>query len=680
MATATAAEAELQQRLAHLRREIEQHNYRYYILDEPQVPDAEYDRLMQELRALEAAHPEWVTADSPTQRVGTTPADEFAEVRHRVPMLSLDNAFSTDDVLGFDRRVRERLGRDGPVRYSAEPKLDGLAISVIFEHGVFVRAATRGDGTTGEDVTANVRTIRSMPLRLQGAAPALVEARGEVFMPVAGFERLNAEAAARGEKTFVNPRNAAAGSLRQLDPQVTATRPLDIFFYGLGAQEGLDLPARHSDILVLLARWGLRVCPETRVVEGAEGCLDYYREVGARRASLAYQIDGVVYKVDELAAQTTLGFVARAPRWAVAHKFPAEEALTRLREVEFQVGRTGALTPVARLEPVFVGGVTVSNATLHNMDEVQRKDVRIGDTVVVRRAGDVIPEVARVIVERRPGDARAIVMPEACPVCASPVRREGDEAVARCTGGYRCSAQRKERLRHFASRRALDIEGLGEKLVDQLVEAGLAQSPADVFSLTSDSLAALDRMGEKSADNLLRAIERAKSTTLARFLFALGIRDVGEATAANLAAHFGSLEALMQADLQRVQQAPDVGPVIAARVVEFFADPANREVVQRLQAAGVNWPAPRVIETAGAPLAGLTFVLTGTLETMSREAAEDALRALGAKASGSVSSKTSYLIAGRDAGSKLRKASELGVSILDEAALRHILETKRPPT
>jgi len=680
MATATAAEAELQQRLAHLRREIEQHNYRYYILDEPQVPDAEYDRLMQELRALEAAHPEWVTADSPTQRVGTTPADEFAEVRHRVPMLSLDNAFSTDDVLGFDRRVRERLGRDGPVRYSAEPKLDGLAISVIFEHGVFVRAATRGDGTTGEDVTANVRTIRSMPLRLQGAAPALVEARGEVFMPVAGFERLNAEAAARGEKTFVNPRNAAAGSLRQLDPQVTATRPLDIFFYGLGAQEGLDLPARHSDILVLLARWGLRVCPETRVVEGAEGCLDYYREVGARRASLAYQIDGVVYKVDELAAQTTLGFVARAPRWAVAHKFPAEEALTRLREVEFQVGRTGALTPVARLEPVFVGGVTVSNATLHNMDEVQRKDVRIGDTVVVRRAGDVIPEVARVIVERRPGDARAIVMPEACPVCASPVRREGDEAVARCTGGYRCSAQRKERLRHFASRRALDIEGLGEKLVDQLVEAGLAQSPADVFSLTSDSLAALDRMGEKSADNLLRAIERAKSTTLARFLFALGIRDVGEATAANLAAHFGSLEALMQADLQRVQQAPDVGPVIAARVVEFFADPANREVVQRLQAAGVNWPAPRVIETAGAPLAGLTFVLTGTLETMSREAAEDALRALGAKASGSVSSKTSYLIAGRDAGSKLRKASELGVSILDETALRHILETKRPPT
>ena len=680
MATATAAEAELQQRLAHLRREIEQHNYRYYILDEPQVPDAEYDRLMQELRALEAAHPEWVTADSPTQRVGTTPADEFAEVRHRVPMLSLDNAFSTDDVLGFDRRVRERLGRDGPVRYSAEPKLDGLAISVIFEHGVFVRAATRGDGTTGEDVTANVRTIRSMPLRLQGAAPALVEARGEVFMPVAGFERLNAEAAARGEKTFVNPRNAAAGSLRQLDPQVTATRPLDIFFYGLGAQEGLDLPARHSDILALLARWGLRVCPETRVVEGAEGCLDYYREVGARRASLAYQIDGVVYKVDELAAQTTLGFVARAPRWAVAHKFPAEEALTRLREVEFQVGRTGALTPVARLEPVFVGGVTVSNATLHNMDEVQRKDVRIGDTVVVRRAGDVIPEVARVIVERRPGDARAIVMPEACPVCASPVRREGDEAVARCTGGYRCSAQRKERLRHFASRRALDIEGLGEKLVDQLVEAGLAQSPADVFSLTSDSLAALDRMGEKSADNLLRAIERAKSTTLARFLFALGIRDVGEATAANLAAHFGSLEALMQADLQRVQQAPDVGPVIAARVVEFFADPANRDVVQRLQAAGVNWPAPRVIETAGAPLAGLTFVLTGTLETMSREAAEDALRALGAKASGSVSSKTSYLIAGRDAGSKLRKASELGVSILDEAALQHILETKRPPT
>ena len=680
MGTATAAEAELQQRLAELRREIEQHNYRYYILDEPQVPDAEYDRLLQQLRELEAAHPEWVTPDSPTQRVGTAPADEFAEVRHRVPMLSLDNAFSADDVLNFDRRVRERLGREGAVRYSAEPKLDGLAISVIFERGVFVRAATRGDGATGEDVTANVRTIRSMPLRLRGAAPALVEARGEVFMPVAGFERLNAEAAARGEKMFVNPRNAAAGSLRQLDPQVTAARPLEIFFYGLGAQEGLDLPARHSDILALLATWGLRVCPETRTVEGAEGCLDYYRQIGARRASLAYQIDGVVYKVDELAAQTTLGFVARAPRWAVAHKFPAEEALTRLRDVEFQVGRTGALTPVARLEPVFVGGVTVSNATLHNMDEVLRKDVRIGDTVVVRRAGDVIPEVARVMLGRRPADARSIVMPAACPVCASPVQREGDEAVARCTGGYRCSAQRKERLRHFASRRALDIEGLGEKLVEQLVDAGLAQSPADLFMLSRQSLAELDRMGEKSADNLLRAIERAKSTTFARFLFALGIRDVGEATAANLATHFGSLEALMQADLHRVQQAPDVGPVIAARVVEFFADPANRVVLERLQVAGVNWPAPRVIAADGAPLAGLTFVLTGTLESMAREAAEDALRALGAKASGSVSAKTSYLIAGRDAGSKLRKASDLGVPILDEAALQRILETKRPPT
>ncbi|MBU3672836.1 MAG: NAD-dependent DNA ligase LigA [Sinobacteraceae bacterium] len=680
MATATAAEAELQQRLAQLRREIEQHNYRYYILDEPQVPDAEYDRLMQALRELEAAHPEWVTSDSPTQRVGTAPADEFAEVRHRVPMLSLDNAFSADDVQGFDRRVRERLGREGPVRYSAEPKLDGLAVSVIFEHGLFVRAATRGDGTSGEDVTANVRTIRSMPLRLRGAAPALLEARGEVFMPVAGFERLNAEAAARGEKVFVNPRNAAAGSLRQLDPEVTAGRPLDIFFYGLGAQEGVDLPARHSEVLALLAQWGLRVCPQIRLVEGVEGCLEYYREIGARRASLAYQIDGVVYKVDELAAQTSLGFVARAPRWAVAHKFAAEEALTRLRDVEFQVGRTGALTPVARLEPVFVGGVTVSNATLHNMDEVQRKDVRIGDTVVVRRAGDVIPEVARVILERRPPEARSIVLPAVCPVCASVVQREGDEAVARCTGGYRCSAQRKERLRHFAARRALDIEGLGEKLVDQLVDAGLAQSPADVFSLSRQSLANLDRMGEKSADKVLRAIERAKHTTFARFLFALGIRDVGEATAANLAAHFGSLDTLMQADLQRVQQAPDVGPVIAARVVEFFADSANRDVVKRLQAAGVTWPAPTEVLAEQAPLSGLTFVLTGTLESLSREAAEDALRALGAKASGSVSSKTSYLVAGRDAGSKLRKASELGVPILDESALRQILETKRPPT
>jgi DNA ligase (NAD+) len=666
-------------RAAQLRRDIEYHNYRYYILDDPEIPDAEWDRLLQELRALESEHPELVTADSPTQRVGATPTDEFAEVRHRVPMLSLDNAFTEDDLRAFDRRVRERLGTTDEIEYSAEPKLDGLAISVTYENGVFVRAATRGDGTTGEDVSANVRTIRSLPLHLQGKAPPVFEARGEVFMPVSGFDRLNAEAAKRGEKIFANPRNAAAGSLRQLDPRITAQRPLDIFFYAVGAIDGLELPPLHSQTLDVLRGYGLRVSPEIRRVRGADGCLEYYAEIGRRRSSLAYQIDGVVYKVDSVAAQRALGFVSRAPRWAVAHKFPAEEALTQLRDVEFQVGRTGALTPVARLEPVFVGGVTVSNATLHNMDEVVRKDVHIGDTVVVRRAGDVIPEVARVLAERRPAGAREVQLPTHCPVCAAPVERDADAAVARCMGGYRCSAQRKERLRHFASRRALDIEGVGEKLVDQLVEAALVESPADLYRLETATLANLERMGPKSAENIIGALQKSKATTLARFLFALGIRDVGEATAAALAAHFGTLERLMAADLEGVQRVPDVGPVIAHHVVEFFADAANREVVERLQAAGLHWPLAEVPAAGDQPLAGLTFVLTGTLDALQREEAEDALRALGAKAAGSVSKKTSYLVAGRDAGSKLRKAEELGIPILDEAALQRILKEKRPP-
>ena len=679
MAKAEAPSAEVRQRVAALRREIEHHNYRYYILDDPEISDSEWDRLLQELQGLEQRYPELVTPDSPTQRVGATPTDEFAEVRHRIPMLSLDNAFSEDDLRSFDRRVRERLGVESDIDYSAEPKLDGLAISLTYERGVLVRAATRGDGTTGEDVTANVRTIRSVPLHLRGTAPALFEARGEVFMPVAWFERLNAEAAKKGEKVFANPRNAAAGSLRQLDPRITAHRPLDIFFYAVGAVEGLDLPSSHGATLELLKDFGLRVSPEIRRVRGAEGCLAYYADIGRRRASLEYQIDGVVYKVDSITAQRQLGFVSRAPRWAIAHKFPAEEALTVLREVEFQVGRTGALTPVARLEPVFVGGVTVSNATLHNMDEVARKGVRIGDTVVVRRAGDVIPEVARVVPERRPKDSRDIVLPTRCPVCSSTVERDAEAAVARCTGGYRCSAQRKERLRHFASRRALDIEGVGEKLVDQLVEAGLVESPADLYTLSLETLSGLERMGPKSAENVIAALERSKSTTLARFLFALGIRDVGEATAAALAAHFGDLEALAQADVATVQQVPDIGPVIAAHVVEFFVDESNRRVIDRLRQAGVSWPSVIKAENSPQPLAGMTFVLTGTLESMQREEAEDALRALGAKASGSVSKKTSYVVAGRDAGSKLRKAEELGVPVLDEDALKRILLNQRPP-
>jgi len=666
-------------RAAELRRQIEYHNYRYYVLDEPQIPDAEWDRLLRELQTLEKDYPVLVTADSPTQRVGAVASDEFAEVRHRVPMLSLDNAFSEDELRAFDRRVRERLGIAGPVEYSAEPKLDGLAISVTFEGGTLLRAATRGDGTTGEDVTANVRTVRSLPLHLQGEAPPLIEARGEVFMPVAGFERLNAEAARRGEKVFANPRNAAAGSLRQLDPRITAQRPLDIFFYSIGVLEGWDLPPTHTATLELLRGLGLRVSPETRRVCGAESCLEYYHEIARRRSSLPYQIDGVVYKVDSIAAQQELGFVSRAPRWAVAHKFPAEEALTVVRDVEFQVGRTGALTPVARLEPVFVGGVTVSNATLHNMDEIARKDVRIGDTVVVRRAGDVIPEVARVLLERRTDGARTVILPTRCPVCESPVERDADAAVARCTGAYRCSAQRKERLRHFAARRALDIEGVGEKLVDQLVEAALVESPADLYRLDVPTLAALERMGQKSAENVVAALERSKRTTFARFLFALGIRDVGEATAASLARHFGTLDSLMSADLSSVQRTLDVGPVVGSQVVEFFADAANREVVRRLREAGVSWPETSLGVAAEQPLAGLTFVLTGTLESMAREEAEDALRALGAKAAGSVSKKTSYLVAGAEAGSKLRKAEELGVPVLNETALLRILAERRPP-
>ena len=679
MLVTTSSEEKAAREIEALRREILHHNYRYYVLDDPEIPDSEWDRLLQQLRELETAHPRLVTPDSPTQRVGAEPAEEFAEVRHRIPMLSLENAFADADVLNFDRRAHERIGSERDFTYSAEPKLDGLAISVTYEDGVLVRAATRGDGTTGEDVTANVRTIASLPLRLRGQAPKVLEVRGEVFMPIDGFERMNAEAAARGDKVFVNPRNAAAGSLRQLDPRVTATRPLELFLYAVGVVEGVDLPSRHSQVLQRLRDWGLRVCPEARVVQGVEGCLDYYRDIGTRRVRLPYQIDGVVYKIDDLGVQRDLGFVSRAPRWAIAHKFPADEALTVLRDVEFQVGRTGALTPVARLEPVFVGGVTVSNATLHNMDEIERKDVHIGDTVVVRRAGDVIPEVARVLPERRPPNARVPKLPAHCPVCRSPIERDADAAVARCTGGYRCSAQRKERLRHFASRRALDIEGLGEKIVDQLVDAELVAAPSDLFALETGTLAELDRMGPKSAENLRAAIDRARNTTLPRFLFALGIREVGEATAAALARHFGDLEALADANFEAVQQVPDVGPVVAARVVEFFADTDNRAELDRLRAAGVHWPVEQKREIGEQPLAGLTFVLTGTLEALSRDAAEDALRALGAKAAGSVSKKTSYLIAGADAGSKLRKAEELGVPVLDEAALLRILETKRPP-
>lgn len=667
-------------RAAELREQIQSHDYRYYVLNEPSVPDAEYDRLMKELRDIEAAHPDVVTADSPTQRVSGAAASEFGVVTHAIPMLSLNNGFTEEDLRDFDRKVRERLGRDGPIDYSATPKLDGLAISVLYRDGVFTRAATRGDGVTGEDVTANVATIRSVPQRLRGKAPAVLEVRGEVFLPFKGFEKMNAEQQARGEKTYVNPRNAASGSLRQLDPRITAKRPLDLNFYELGVVEGASVPDRHSDLAAWLNAMGLRTGTEGRKVRGVEGCLEYYRDIGERRLKLPFQIDGVVYKVDSRADQEKLGFVSRAPRWALAHKFPADEELTVLEDVIFNVGRTGALTPAAKLRPVFVGGVTVSNATLHNMDEVARKGFLIGDTVIVRRAGDVIPEVVRYLPERRPADARPIVMPKVCPVCGSPVVREEDQAVYKCTGGVlKCRAQRAEWIMHFAGRRAMDIEGLGEKLIEQLVDDGSIKTPADLYDLKAEVLAERERMGEKSAKNVVDAIDSSKQTTLPRLLFALGIPQVGESTARALAEQFGTLDALMAADAQKIEETPDVGPVVSGEVARFFATPAAQDVIRRLRAAGVKWKEQEPQRAEALPLAGLTFVITGTLAGLQRDEAEDALRELGAKVSGSVSKKTSYLVVGADAGSKLAKAQSLGVPVLDEGALEHILKTKRPP-
>jgi DNA ligase (NAD+) len=676
----SAAGANAAQRAKRLRDEIDGHDYRYYVLNEPAVPDAEYDRLMKELRDIEAAHPELVTPDSPTQRVSGSASSEFTEVRHVIPMLSLNNGFTDEDLADFDRKVRERLGEDGPIDYSATPKLDGLAISVLYRDGMFERAATRGDGVTGEDVTANVATIRSVPRRLRGKPPAVLEIRGEVFLPYAGFEKMNRDAAARGEKTYVNPRNAASGSLRQLDPRITAQRPLDLNFYELGVVEGGAVPERHSELSSWLNAFGLRTGREGKKVRGIEGCLEYYRDIGARRSKLEYQIDGVVYKVDRRADQEKLGFVSRAPRWALAHKFPADEELTVLEDVIFNVGRTGALTPAAKLKPVFVGGVTVSNATLHNMDEVARKGFMIGDTVVVRRAGDVIPEVARYLPDKRPANSRPILMPSECPVCGSPVVREEDQAVYKCTGGVlKCPAQRAQWVMHFAGRRAMDIEGLGEKLIEQLVEDGSVSSPADLYALEAKVLAERERMGEKSAKNVVDAIEKSKETTLPRFLFALGIPQVGESTARALAEQFGNLDDLMKATAAQIEETPDVGPIVSGEVAKFFADPRARDVIERLRKAGVRWKDIDVQRAAALPLAGLTFVITGTLEGLQREAAEDALRELGAKVSGSVSKKTSYLVVGADAGSKLAKAQQLGVPILDEAALDTVIKTKRPP-
>jgi DNA ligase (NAD+) len=661
-------------RAAELRELLNRYNYRYHALDDPEVPDAEYDRLMVELRGIEARFPQLRTKDSPTQRVGAAPVAAFGAVRHRIAMLSLDNAFSDEEVRDFDRRIRERLENERALRYSAEPKLDGLAISALFENGVFVQGATRGDGETGEDITQNLRTIAALPLKLRTrAAPRLLEVRGEVFMPLRGFERFNKEALARGEKAYVNPRNAAAGSLRQLDPRMTAARPLDLFIYGVGSVDGGELPSHQGELLGLLRTWGFKICPQVRVVESIDGCLEYFREMAVLRSKLPYQIDGVVYKVDDIDLQRELGFISRAPRWAIAHKFPAEEALTTVNQIEFQVGRTGALTPVARLEPVFVGGVTVSNATLHNMDELRRKDVRVGDTVVIRRAGDVIPEVVRMLPERRIAGAPLVELPHVCPVCGSPVVREADQAVARCTGGRSCAAQRREEIKHFASRRAMDIQGLGDKLVDQLVERGGVKTPADLFDLQAAQLATLERLGEKSAQKLQSAIAAAKHTSLPRFLYALGIRDVGEATALALARHFGDVTALREATLGEIQQVPDVGPVVARNVAAYFREAENQAIVDRLLTHGITWPAIDR-KSSGDSLGGKTFVLTGTLAGMTRDAAQDAITSMGGKVSGSVSKKTHYVVAGADAGSKLTKARELGVNVLDEAAFRELLK------
>ncbi|WP_165855042.1 NAD-dependent DNA ligase LigA [Marinobacter sp. JSM 1782161] len=662
------------QRIEQLRTEIDDHNYRYYVLDEPAVPDATYDRLLRELQSLEAEHPELVTPESPTQRVGAMPSNTFAEVAHRVPMLSLDNAFSAEELEDFDRRVRDRLRREEPVEYVSEPKLDGLAVSLVYENGALIRAATRGDGYTGEDITANVRTIPSVPLKLRGKGyPETLEVRGEVYMPKAGFEKLNVDLANRGEKTFVNPRNAAAGSLRQKDARVTARRPLELCTYSVAVDDETVLPGFHWDCLQKLKEWGFRINPEMRKAVGVEACEKAYETLMERRNDLAYEIDGVVFKVNELALQQTLGFVSRAPRWAIAYKFPAQEEMTVVEAVEFQVGRTGAVTPVARLKPVFVGGVTVSNATLHNMDEIERLDLHVGDTVFIRRAGDVIPQVVKVVPEKRPKDAPTVTRPEHCPICGSEVVQLEGEVVARCTGGLYCGAQQREAIRHYGSRRALDIEGLGEKWIDILVDRGMVKTVADLYSLTVDDLKTLDRMGEKSASNLVNAIAESRRPELWRFIYALGIREVGEATAKGLASHFGDLPPIMEADQEALVEVPDVGPIVAGHIRLFFEQPHNQEILDALKNAGVQW---QTLEPSAAPkpLKGQTFVLTGTLSEMTREEAKERLEALGAKVSGSVSKKTSYVVAGEAAGSKLTKAESLGIAVMDEGEFQGFLE------
>jgi len=655
-----------QQRVEKLREEINYHNYRYYVLDDPEIPDSEYDRLLRDLQELEAESDEPIPMDSPTQRVGAQPLDAFSEVKHEVPMLSLGNAFNDQEVSDFDRRAREKSNLKN-IEYAVEPKLDGLAISLLYIDGVLERAATRGDGSTGEDVTLNVRTIDAVPLRLMGKSyPKKLEVRGEVIMTKAGFNQLNEIQRKNEAKLFANPRNAAAGSLRQLDPKITATRPLSFYAYGIGVVDGVKLPNTHSAIMQQLKDWGIRINPESKTVKGADGCIEYYQYLQNKRDSLDYDIDGIVYKVNSLDVQQQLGFVARAPRWAIAHKFPAQEEMTTLEDIEIQVGRTGALTPVAKLKPVFVGGVTVQSATLHNQDEINRLDVRKNDTVIIRRAGDVIPQVVSVVLSKREGKPRKFKMPSKCPVCGSATARVEGEAVTFCTGGLYCEAQRKEAIKHFASRKAMNVDGLGDKLVEQLVDEGLINDIADLYSLTVEKVASLERMGEKSAENLISALKKSKATTLARFIFSLGIHDVGETTAQTLANYFGDLDKLKRATQEQLIEIPDVGPAVSESILHFFSQTHNVEIVDKLLAAGINWPSIEVKSDDELPLKGKSFVVTGTLSGMGRDEAKAALQALGAKVTGSVSKKTDYVVIGENPGSKAEKAEALGVEMLDE--------------
>lgn len=680
------------EKVEKLHQQLHYHNHKYYVMDDPEIPDSEYDKLLRELQGIEEEYPETLTEDSPSQRVGAAPLDEFSQVKHLLPMLSLANAFSEEELIAFEKRLQDRLGssykkdkeeseqdvaENKALEYTVEPKLDGLAVSLLYKKGILVQGATRGDGETGENITENVRTIKSIPLKLSGDnIPETLEVRGEVYMPKASFEELNKAAREKDEKTFVNPRNAAAGSLRQLDSRKTAKRNLAMYCYATGLIEGTELPETHYQALQQLASWGFRICPDIKVVQGVAACMQYYEEIGSKRESLAYDIDGVVYKINQLDLQKELGFVSRAPRWAIAHKFPAQEEMTVVEDIEFQIGRTGALTPVARLKPVFVGGVTVTNATLHNMDEIRRKDVRVGDTVIVRRAGDVIPEVARIVPNLRPENTQIISMPENCPICDSKVEQIEGEAVARCSGGLFCGAQSKQSIKHFASRKALDIDGLGDKLVEQLFDEKLIENISDLYTLEIEKLARLERMGEKSAQNLIDALQQSKTPTLARFIYSLGIREVGETTAKSLANHYRSLDAIKQTDEESLQEVDDVGPIVASYVVSFFQQDHNNDVIDALLKAGVTPQEPEKIDfEVGLKLAGETYVLTGTLSVMKRTEAKTQLEALGAKVTGSVSKNTTAVIAGEKAGSKLTKAEKLGVPVLDESQLLALVST-----